>query len=171
MAPIDRGAPGARDLVECIAIGVPSRAVIRVLALLVAASTSVIAQSYLAGVRGAVRDATGVMVSVEVVLRNEDTLVARATLTNASGEYAFPSVAPGLYTIRAAAAGFRTFESRGIRIGTQDYLTLDLVLELGEVRESIVVTGGTPVIEHTNASVSAKILVVMPPLERPMAWL
>jgi len=133
----------------------PSRIAVRVLALLLGAGSSVIAQSYLAAVRGAVRDATGVMVSVDVVLLNEDTTVARATITNASGEYAFPSVAPGMYTVRAAAAGFRTFESRGIRIGTQDYLTLDVVMELGEVRESVVVTGGTPVIEHTNASVSA----------------
>ena len=133
----------------------PSRLVVRVLAVLLAASTSLIAQSYHAGVRGAVRDATGVMVSVNVVLVNEETTVERATITNASGEYTFSAVAPGLYTVRAVADGFRTFESRGIRIGTQDYLTLDIVLELGEVREAVVVTGQTPVIEQANASIGA----------------
>lgn len=131
------------------------RLFVRALVLLLVAATTVIAQSHHAGVRGAVRDATGVMVSVEVVLLNEETTVERATITNASGEYAFPGVAPGSYTIRGVAAGFKTFESRGIRIGTQDSLTLDLVLEIGEFRETVAVVGLTPVIERASASIGA----------------
>jgi hypothetical protein len=48
-----------------------------------------------------------------------------------------------VYTLRASLAGFKTFESRGIRVGTQEFLTLDLALEAGEVRETITVTGGS----------------------------
>jgi hypothetical protein len=106
-------------------------------------------------VRGAVRDATGVVPGVDVVLFNEETNTVRTSTTNAVGEYAFPNVLPGAYTITAALAGFKTFKSRGIRIGTHDALTLDLFLEIGEVRETVIVTGTTPVVEKASASVSA----------------
>ncbi len=111
------------------------------------------AQTYQGGVRGAVRDPGGVVPGADVALVNEATAVERTTVTNAVGEYAFPNVAPGVYTLRAALTGFKTFESRGLIVGTQEFLTLDLPLEVGEVRETIVVTGGSPVIDSTTASV------------------
>ena len=112
-------------------------------------------QTYQGGLRGAVRDANGVVPGADVALINEETNVTRATVTNAAGEYAFPNAVPGVYTVRAALAGFRTFESRGIIIGTQDFLTLDLPLEVGEIQEAITVTGKTPVIETTAAACGA----------------
>ena len=111
------------------------------------------AQTYQGGVRGAVRDANGVVPGADVTLVNEDTNLGRTTVSNAVGEYAFPNVIPGIYTVSASLSGFKTFESRGIRVGTQDFLTLDLSLEIGEVREAITVTGATPVIDTTTASV------------------
>ena len=111
------------------------------------------AQTHQGGVRGAVRDADGVAPGASVILVNEETAVERATTTNAAGEYAFPNVAPAIYTLRATLAGFKTFESRGIRVGTQEFLTLDVRLDVGEVREAITVTGASPVIDTTTASV------------------
>ena len=111
------------------------------------------AQTYQGGVRGAVRDADGVVPGAAVLLINEETTVERTTITNPVGEYAFPNVAPGVYTLRATISGFKTFESRGIRVGTQEFLTLDLRLEVGEVREAITVTDASPVIDSTTASV------------------
>ena len=103
------------------------------------------------------RDRDGVVQGAVVTLVNEGTLLERATVTNQAGEYAFPNVIPGLYTIKASLTGFRSFESRGIRVGTQEFLTLDLPLEVGEVREAITVTGDSPVIETANASVGTLI--------------
>ena len=79
------------------------------------------AQTYQGGVRGAVRDAGGVVPGADVALVNEETAVERTTISNAVGEYAFPNVAPGVYTLRASLAGFKTFESRGILVGTQEF--------------------------------------------------
>ena len=61
------------------------------------------AQTYQGGVRGAVRDAGGVVPGADVALVNEETAVERTTISNAVGEYAFPNVAPGVYTLRAVA--------------------------------------------------------------------
>ena len=74
--------------------------------------------------RGAVRDATGVVPGVEVVLFNEENSAVRTSVTNAAGEYAFPNVAPGAYTIKAALAGFKTFERKGLNVATQAALAL-----------------------------------------------
>ncbi len=128
------------------------RAVVLQALTLMLAATSANAQSYHAGVRGAVRDAGGVLVGVDLVLLNEETAAARDTVTNSSGEYAFPGIPPGRYTIRATLAGFRTFESRAISVGTDDALRLDVVLEVGGVTDEVVVTGATPIIQQADAS-------------------
>jgi hypothetical protein len=110
------------------------------------------AQSFQGGMRGAVKDAQGVIPGVTVTLTNEANGVSRDTISNASGEYSFPAVDPSSYTVKAAVQGFKTFERKGIRIGTQQFITLDIVLEVGTVEESITVTADAPLIETSNAS-------------------
>src|SRR6185295_9892077 len=95
-------------------------------------------QSFQGGVRGAVRDAGGgVIPGVTITLTNEGTTIARETVTNESGEYAFAAVLPGTYGIRATLQGFKTSEQKGLVVGTQQFLTLDLVLEPGNISEEI----------------------------------
>jgi hypothetical protein len=115
------------------------------------------AQTHQGSLRGAVRDATGVIAGATVVLRHDDTLLTRETVTNDAGEYAFPNVAPGSYTLLVSLDGFKNLENSGIRIGTRELLTIDLQLEVGDVRESVVVTGGTPRLETTTASMGTLI--------------
>src|SRR5262245_29515332 len=89
------------------------------------------AQSFQGGLRGSVKDAQGVIPGVTVTLTNEANGVTRDTVSNASGEYSFPALDPSSYTIKAAVQGFKGFERRGIRIGTQQFITLDIALEVG----------------------------------------
>jgi hypothetical protein len=110
------------------------------------------AQSFQGGMRGAVKDAQGVIPGVTVTLTNEANGVSRDTISNASGEYSFPALDPSSYTIKAAVQGFKTFERKGLRIGTQQFVTLDIMLEVGTVEESITVTADAPLIETSNAS-------------------
>ncbi len=110
------------------------------------------AQSFQGGLRGTVRDQQGVIPGVTVSLVNERTSVSRDTTTNGVGEYSFPAVDPGTYTIRAAVPGFKTFERKGFTIGTQQFANLDLTLEVGAIEESVTVTGESPLIDTTTAS-------------------
>src|SRR5689334_1728101 len=116
------------------------------------AAASAAAQSFQGGLRGTVKDAQGVIPGATVSLVNQDTGVARETLSNDVGEYSFPGVVPGLYTVRASVQGFKTFEKKDERIGTQQFLTLDIVLEVGAVEETITVAAESPLIETSNAS-------------------
>src|SRR4051794_31340082 len=93
--------------------------------------STVAAQSFQGGLRGSVKDAQGVIPGVTVTLVNESNGVSRDTVTNAVGEYSFPAVDPGMYSVKATVQGYKTFERKGMTIGTQSFVTLDLQLEIG----------------------------------------
>jgi hypothetical protein len=122
-------------------------------ALLCSIPASAAAQSYQGGMRGSVKDAQGVIPGVTVTLVNEANGVSRDTVTNAVGEYSFPAVDPGAYYVKATVQGYKTFERKGLTIGTQSFVTLDIQLEIGAIEETITVTGESPLVETANASV------------------
>src|SRR5438034_6754352 len=113
------------------------------------------AQQFTGGVRGIVRDANGVIPGVTVTLTNEATNISRDVTTNDVGQYSFPAVAPGTYTLKTQLTGYKTFESKGLTVGTQQFITLDVMLELGRLEENITVTGQSPLIDTANASHAA----------------
>src|SRR5262249_21231942 len=120
--------------------------------LLTALARAESAQGFHGGVRGAAHDPGGVVPGVEITLTNESTNLKRSTVTNDRGEYVFAAVEPGTYTLKATIQGCKTIEHRGLRVGTQEFLVMDLALEVGAVQESVTVTGESPVIESANAS-------------------
>ena len=123
-----------------------------VLLLFTIGTGTVAAQQFTGGVRGGVRDANGVVPGVTVTLTNEATSIARETVSNEVGQYNFPAVAPGTYSLTVQLTGYKKFQSTGLVVGTQQFITLDVTLELGALEESITVTGQTPLIETSNAS-------------------
>src|SRR5256885_15688192 len=90
-------------------------------------------QGFQGGLRGSVKDAGGVIPGVEVTLTNEQTNVKRSVVTNERGEYSFANVDPGTYNVKATLQGYKTVDRGGIRIGTQQFFTLDLTLEAGPI--------------------------------------
>ena len=124
-------------------------------ALMLAATAA--AQTFTGGLRGAVRDANGVIPGVSVQLVNEATGQTREAVTNDQGEYSFAAVPPGNYTVKATLTGFKAYENRGVRIGAQQFVTLDIPLEVGTLQETITVTGQAPLIDTSNASTGAVI--------------
>ena len=78
-------------------------------------------------------------------------------MTNEVGEYAFASVLPGTYTVRVSLPGFKTEERKGFRIGTQQSLVLDFMLEVGAISEQITVTGEAPLVERASATQAASL--------------
>ncbi len=123
--------------------------------LLLVGATAALAQTYHGGLRGIVREAGSVVPGVSVTLTNEGTNAARTTQTNSLGEYVFAQVDPGSYAIKVAIQGFKTIDSKGVRIGTQQFRTLDYTLVIGTLTENVVVEGTAQLLETSNASVSS----------------
>src|ERR1700738_3231428 len=105
-------------------------------------------QTYQGGIRGQVRDPQGVIPGAEVTLVNEEMNTGRTIVTNDVGEFAFANVLPGSYTIKAALAGFKTEERKGVNVATQQVVAIDFILQVGELSEQITVVGGVSLVER-----------------------
>ena len=116
------------------------------------ATSSAWAQTFTGGLRGAVRDANGVVPGVTVTLANDATGATRDAVSNADGQYNFAAVPPGSYNIKAELTGFKTYQNNSVRIAAQQFITLDITLEVGQLQETITVTGAAPLIDTSNAT-------------------
>ncbi|HYE84981.1 MAG TPA: carboxypeptidase-like regulatory domain-containing protein [Vicinamibacterales bacterium] len=121
------------------------------------ATSTAWAQTFTGGVRGVVTDSGGVVPGVTVTLINEANGATRDSVSNERGLYDFSAVPPGEYTVKAELTGFKTFENKGIRVGTQQFVTLDIRLDVGQLQETITVTGEAPLIDTSNASTGSVI--------------
>jgi hypothetical protein len=115
-------------------------------------SSTAWAQTFTGGVRGVVSDSGGVVPGVTVTLINESNGASRDAVSNEQGAYNFSAVPPGTYTVKAELTGFKTFENKGIRVATQQFVTMDVKLDVGSLQETITVTGEAPLIDTSNAS-------------------
>src|SRR5262245_65549229 len=95
-------------------------------------------QSFQGGIRGlAVDTAGGAVAGAKITLVDEGTNATRATLTNEAGEYVFNGVVPATYSVVAESPNFKKFERKNVVVGTQQFITIDIKLEVGQVTESI----------------------------------
>jgi hypothetical protein len=116
-------------------------------------SGSLSAQSIYGSIRGLVTDpSSAIVANAKVTLINEGTSAERSATTNTSGEYVFSQVTPGTYTVDVETQGFKKVQRKGVILETQNQLTVDLQLEVGNVAESISVTTETPLVETATAS-------------------
>jgi trimeric autotransporter adhesin len=115
------------------------------------------AQGFQGGVRGLVKDGGGVVPGAEVILLNDSTNVSRSTTSNEAGEYTFPNLAPGTYTLKVSLQGYKGYALPQVRVGTQQFLAIDVTLEVGQLAETVTVRGDTPIIETSTASTGAVI--------------
>ncbi len=121
--------------------------------LLFGGATDAMSQQFTGSVRGTVSDAQGIIPGVTVTLTNQGTTVSRDVTTNEIGEYQFVAVIPGTYSVRTSLPGYKTYEQLGLTVSTQEFMVVDLLLEVGTVEEEITVTADAPLIETSTASV------------------
>src|SRR3954468_15958772 len=115
-----------------------------------------LAQS-LGTITGAVKDSTGAVVpGATVTVVNKGTNATRTTSSNEVGLYDFPALPPGLYTVKTELDGFRT-TSRDLELQVQQTARVDFSLELGTISEMATVTGVSPLVETSNASIGTVI--------------
>ncbi|HEV2324440.1 MAG TPA: carboxypeptidase-like regulatory domain-containing protein [Terracidiphilus sp.] len=104
-------------------------------------------------VSGHVADSTGaVMPNATILLKNLGTGTLRTTLTTGSGDYTFTEVPPATYRIQVSRQGFKTAASGDVELHVQQSLRQDFTLEVGEVTQSVTVTGTGELLQVENAS-------------------
>jgi len=101
---------------------------------------------------GVVHDPSDAAVAgARITVRNAGTNYSRATITSAEGDYRFPSLPLGSYTVIVEQPGFGQFTQEGITLQVDQQLRVDVTLRVGNVSEKIVVSGEAPLINTTNA--------------------
>src|SRR5207244_4293055 len=64
----------------------------------------------------------------------------------------FASLTPATYTVIAESGGFKRSEHKGVIVSTQQAITLDFTLEIGQISDQINVTADSALIETADAS-------------------
>jgi hypothetical protein len=128
------------------------------LALVLATSAPVFAQgggaSATGTIQGRVSDAQGaVLPGVTVVATSPALLGAQTTVTSETGNYRFPAVPPGTYTVTYELPGFSTVRREGIQISLGFTANLNVELALATLQETVTVTGESPIIDTSATRV------------------
>ena len=98
---------------------------------------------------GAVTDESGgVLPGVEVSVTQTDTGLNRFVVSGAKGEYAFPNLPVGPYKLSAKLQGFSSFEQSGILLSVGDTRAVNVMLKVGAMSETVLVTADAGLVEH-----------------------
>src|SRR5213593_1706874 len=115
--------------------------------------TAIWAQST-AQLSGTVRDQSGaVLPGVEVKATQTATGLERSVLTNETGSYLLPNLPIGPYRLEASLSGFRSFVQTGIVLQVNANPVLNIVLEIGQVAETVEVQADAALIETRNTGI------------------
>ena len=105
-------------------------------------------------IQGRVTDAQGaVLPGVTVTATSPSMLGPQTTVSSETGNYRFPAVPPGTYTVTYELAGFNTLRREGIQITLGFTANVNATLQLATVQETVTVSGASPVIDTTSTRV------------------
>ena len=108
-------------------------------------------------ITGEVKDSTGgVVPGVTMTAVNQATNATRTTASNSAGLYDFPALPPGTYTVKTELDGFKTV-TREVELRVQQTARANFTLELGAIAELTTVTGFSPLVETSNATIGTVI--------------
>jgi hypothetical protein len=105
-------------------------------------------------IQGRVTDAQGaVLPGVTVTATSPALLGAQTTVTSETGNYRFPAVPPGTYSVSFELAGFNTFKRDAVSIGLGFTAQVNVELALATLQETVTVSGSSPVIDTSSTRV------------------
>jgi hypothetical protein len=105
---------------------------------------------------GRISDPTGAVLSgVKVTATSEATSVAQDTLSNDSGDFVFPNVPVGTYTLSFDLKGFKKAVRHSIALDVNQVITLNMTMQLGGNEEVVDVTAEAPLVDTTSTQLGA----------------
>ncbi len=100
-------------------------------------------------IAGVVKDASGGVLPGVTVEVSSPALIegTRTTVTGSNGQYRVTDLRVGVYSVTFSLAGFATARREGIEISASFTAPVSVDLKVGEISETVVVTGETPVVD------------------------
>ena len=107
---------------------------------------------------GSVTDAQhAVLPGVTVIASSPSLIGQRVAVTQADGRYVFPALPSGLYTIAFSLAEFQTVERRGVVLSLATTVTVDVVMAIATVQETVVVAAASPIVDVATTKVGVNL--------------
>ena len=124
------------------------------LALLLGVPGTCTGQTATGQITGTVKDASGaVMPLVKITVSSQLTGLTRETTTSDSGNYVFPLLPVGVYSVTAEQQGFRVAKRSDIHLNVDQVMRVDLDLQVGEVTQTVEVQANAVAIDSETAAV------------------
>ncbi len=93
-----------------------------------------------------------VIANATVRVHNAATGLTSTVNTNEQGIYSAPYLPLGIYTVTAEARGFKKSVHDNIEVRVNDRLEINMVLQVGDVTDTVTVSAEAPLLETTSAS-------------------
>ncbi len=123
---------------------------------LCALSTSLSAQGTGGRILGRIVDPSGaVLAGTKVSATNDATGVAHDVLSSDSGDYVFPDLPVGTYSLAFDLTGFKKSVRHAIALDVNQVITLNMTMQLGAAQEVVDVTSEAPLVDTSSTQLGA----------------
>jgi hypothetical protein len=112
------------------------------------------AQTTAGRLSGVVSGPDGVLPGATVTVTDNKTGKELTVVTGGEGNFLFPQLEFGAYTVKITASGFKTYVANEVKIDVGREYNLTPTLEVGSVQETVTVTAGADVVTNNTAQVS-----------------
>ncbi len=128
-------------------------------------------QSFTAGLRGTVTDASGAAVpSAKVTITEKERNVAHTVTTDDQGRYLATALPPGAYILTVEASGFKKHVQQEFALQVQQQATMDVQMQVGDITTSVEISGSAPLLNTTISNlgqvVENKYIISLPNIGR-----
>ena len=128
------------------------------IAMVATMSPTASAQETTGGIKAYVKDKTGASIpKASVELSGTGLITPQKVKADDAGYVYFTQVPPGEYTLSASAPNFRTYKLTGISLNVGKLPTFDIVLEVGEIFQTVEVTSQPMQVDVTSSKVAVAI--------------
>jgi len=106
------------------------------------------------GIVGMVRDESAAVVpGASISVTNKATGAQRTALSSERGDFSIPGLLPALYDLRVEMPGFRAYMVQGLELKINQVARLEVRLGVGQLTESVTVSGGAVLLETESSAV------------------
>jgi hypothetical protein len=127
-------------------------------------------------VTGTLKDASGAVIpGADVMLTSQDTNISTHTKSTDAGEFTFPYLQEGVYTLSINLPGFAAFRETGLRVLTDQTVRADVNLKVGTTQQVVEVRAQAAQLQTDSSTVEdttqAAAIATLPNItENPMYY-
>ncbi|HKE24740.1 MAG TPA: carboxypeptidase-like regulatory domain-containing protein [Bryobacteraceae bacterium] len=114
---------------------------------------AVFGQEFRGTISGVVTDPTGAGIpGARVITTEVRTGTKTQTVSESTGQYTLPFLAPGQYQINASMQGFKEYIRKDINLGAGEHPVIDVRMEVGDTSTAVEVAADVPLLNTDNAT-------------------